>query len=176
MTRQKHLAPGELDALFKSVRRSSWRWECQGHYAVDEPELAAWKTGQPFDETDDDRAWIAYIRQLTAAGIPFERVRLLTEPLNDYVRWILTTTDRNIEAGEDIRWLRQSDAASLGMPDYDFYLFDDERVVIMRFDERKVMTGLELDETPEVVARHREHRARAWDSAIRHHDYRSAAR
>ncbi|MQA11455.1 MAG: hypothetical protein GEU98_23460 [Pseudonocardiaceae bacterium] len=163
--------PDELGALLGAVRRSSWRWECQGNYAVDGEDLRRWLAGEPTVETDDDRAWVDYVRRLHTAGIPFERVRMLTEPLTDYLRWMLDTTDRNVDAGEDIRWIEQRLAVELGMPGYDFYILDDERVVIMRFDDTAALTVLEVVEDRDTLARHRAWRDLVWPHAIRHADY-----
>jgi hypothetical protein len=86
--------------------------------------LERWLCGEPEIE-DDDRAWAAYIQGLAQAGIPFERDRMLAEPPTDHNRWMLDITSWNVDAGEDIRWITESYARELGMPAYDFYLFDD---------------------------------------------------
>ncbi|HEX3784332.1 MAG TPA: hypothetical protein VHX38_32135 [Pseudonocardiaceae bacterium] len=170
MTRRYLDPDADFDEIFAAVRSSSWRWECQGHYAVDEAELREWQTGLVHEEDDSDRAWYAYIHDLGERGIPFERVRMLTEPLTNYLRWMLATTHHNITAGEDIRWIGQHVAAELGMPDYDFYLFDDDRVLILHFDDRKTLVGQELVDDPVIVERHRQWRALVWARAIRHAD------
>lgn len=167
----RRLGPDELGALLDTVRRSSWRWECQGHYAVDEPELDAWRSGRPIEETDDDRAWRAYIHRLREAGIPFERVRMLTNPLTDYLRWMLEITDRNIAAGEDIRWVEQRHVAGLGLPDYDFYLLDTDRVAVLRFDEATELLGIDVEDEPGTVRRHQAWRDLVWPLATPHADY-----
>jgi hypothetical protein len=171
VTRQRFNAGEEFAALFQQVRRSSWRWECQGWYAVDMPEVAAWLRGEPVVETDDDRAWLGYIRSLNAAGIPFERVRMLTDPLTDYLRWMLATTSRNVSAGEDIRWVEQHRIEGLDLPAYDFYVFDDERVAILRFDDAKELTAVDVDDDPAVVAQHRCWRDIVWPLATPHAEY-----
>lgn len=166
MTR-RHLDPEQLGALFPAVRRASWRWECQPSYAVDAAELAVWLAGEPA-ETDDDRPWLDYIRDLSSRNIPFERVRVVDDPPNDYQRWIHATTDANVRAGEDIRWLSRARAAELFMPTYDFYVFDEARVAIMRFDPAGEMTGIELDDDHAVVAKHLDYRRRVWPEAAPH--------
>jgi uncharacterized protein DUF6879 len=55
------------------------------------PDVERWLRGEPAIETDDDRAWVDYVRGQHAAGVPFRRVRMLTEPLTDYLRWMLAT-------------------------------------------------------------------------------------
>jgi hypothetical protein len=160
-----------FDHLFDTIERSSWRWECQGDYQVDAASLQRWRDGLPFDETEGGRAWQSYIRGLRRRGVPFERVRMLTEPLTDYLRWMLTITYRNIDAGEDIRWIHQAVAVDLGMPTYDFYLFDDQRLAIMHFDDDKVLADLDVTEDPDQLATHRVYRDAVWPLAVRHTDY-----
>ncbi|WP_209648103.1 DUF6879 family protein [Kibdelosporangium banguiense] len=160
-----------LTALFNTVTRRSWRWECQGYYEVDRAALERWLRGEPEVEDEADRAWVTYIRTLTQAGIPFERVRMQPEPPTDYIRWMLDTTTRNIEAGEDIRWITESRARELGMPTYDFYLFDDSRLAILHFDADALLTGVEVIDDGDVVDQHRQLRDRVWPHAVLHSEY-----
>lgn len=161
-------AGGRLQELFDSVERGAWRWECQGYYRIDDAPLRRWRAGLPFEETDSGRAWHEYIRGLRRDGKTFERVRMLTEPLTEYLRWMVPLTQRNIDAGEDIRWITQTQARGLGLPTYDFYLFDDARLAIMRFGEEYLLDGLEVTDDADVVARHRQYRAVAWRAARPH--------
>lgn len=167
-----HLNPDdEFAALLRSVRRSSWRWECQGEYAVDLPEVERWRAGLPAVETEDDREWLAHLARLRADGIPFQRVRMFTEPLNDYLSWMRQAIGPNVAAGEDVRWLPESAARARGLPSYDFYLLDDERVAILRFTDSKELTGVVVDDDPAVLAEHRAWRDTAWQMAIPHAEY-----
>jgi hypothetical protein len=159
-----------LEELFRTFTRSSWRWECQGDYAIDETALQRWRDGQPPDMTMKG-PWLQYIREVIAAGKSFDRVRVLTEPLTEYLRWLLERTASNVAAGEDIRWIDQVSAADLGMPDYDFYLFDDNRVAIMRFGPDKLISDLEVTDEPAVVAQHQIYRDTVWPRAIPHAEY-----
>lgn len=163
-------ADTEFTALFSTVTRSSWRWECQGDYTVDHEKVQRWRSGETQQENERDD-WVVYIRGLRQAGIPFERVRTLTEPLTDYLVWMLAITNWNVDAGEDIRWIKESRARELDMIDYDFYLLDDNRVVIMHFDDDKVLTGAEVVDDEDVVAEHRAWRDTVWPHAVRHREY-----
>lgn len=161
----------EFDALFPTVKRSSWRWECQGDYTVDRESVRRWRDGEQRPEDEKHRGWVRYIGGLREAGIPFERVRMLTEPLTDYLAWMLAITNWNIDAGEEIRWIKESQARELGAPDYDFYVFDDNRVVILNFDGDKVLTGAEVIDDEDVVAEHRAWREKVWPQAVKHREY-----
>ncbi len=159
-----------LTNLFDQFTRSAWRWECQTDYAVDHPALDRWKRGLP-RETAGKQRWLDYIRKITGAGRRFDRVRVYTEPLNDYLSWMIEFTHENVEAGEDIRWLPQRVARDLDMPTYDFYLFDDVRLAIMRFDPNtKLLAHLDTTDDPDAVEQHRIYRDLVWPRAVRHAD------
>lgn len=166
MTRRE-LNPDELGALFPAVRRACWRWECQPQYTANAEEVEAWLAGEPL-EPDEDSVWFTSIRELATKGIPVERVRVIDNPRTIHQQWIATTTDSNVAAGEDIRWLPRARARELDMPTYDFYVFDEDRVAIMRFDVDGDLTGIELDDDPDVVATHLDYRARVWPIATPH--------
>ncbi|MCP2255213.1 hypothetical protein LY13_003987 [Prauserella aidingensis] len=173
----QHLAPEALGPLLDTVRHSSWRWECQGHYAVDEPALHDWQAGRPAVDTDDDRAWRDYIARLRQAGIPFGRLRMLTEPLTPYLEWMVATSQgHNVAAGEDLRWIAESRARDLAvpMPENDFYILDGERVVTLRFDPAADLVGIDVDDTPATVAHSQRWRDTVWPHATHHADLAEA--
>lgn len=157
----------EFAELFRTFERSAWRWECQGTYREpDEREpLQAWRDGHPTYAFMDD--WLAQIRQQTAEGKTFERVRMLTEPPTEYLRWLFGFTHLNIEAGEDIRWIGEDQAHKLGAPDHDFYLFDDRLVALLHFDDNGV-AGAEVTDEPGIVADRRRWRDLVWSVAVPH--------
>lgn len=157
--------------LFATIERSSWRWECQGYYAVDEPSLQRWREGHGERGDADDLAWRTYIQGLTARGIPFERVRMVPDPITDYVRYQLETTDWNVDSGEDIRWIDEATAWELDLPPEDFYILDNDRVATFRFDAGKNLLGVDIDDDPAVVARHQAWREALWPLATPHTEY-----
>ena len=160
--------PGEeFAALFRDFRHSAWRWECQGtyHEPGEREPFRRWQAGDP-DTTFLD-SWAAQVRQFRAEGKTFQRVRMVTEPPTDYLRWMFEVTTMNIAAGEDIRWIAESEAAALGAPRHDFYIFDDTRVAIMEFDENGV-AGAEVRDDDATLAEHRRWRDLVWPRATPH--------
>jgi hypothetical protein len=165
------MSPNDLlDEQFQRFTASSWRWECQGEYSIDAAALQLWRDGRPPDMSRKE-PWLRYIREITADGKTFDRVRMLTDPLTEYQRWLLEQTQSNVDAGEDIRWVPQSVASELDMPNYDFYLFDNTRVVIMRFGKDKLLADVEVADDPDIVAWHRGFRDAVWPRAVRHAEY-----
>ena len=166
---RKSLDPTEFSALFEGVKRSAWRWECQGDYSTDHQKVENWLSGRVARGEYSD--WFRYIQEITSEGILFERVRMVTEPLTDYLVWMLAVTNRNVDAGEDIRWCKESSVKELGMPSYDFYIFDDNRVVILRHDEEKNFTHAEIIDDEDFVAEHRALRDKVWPYGVRHREF-----
>lgn len=165
----------EFFRTITSFSSSAWRWECQGVYhEPDEQEpFALWRQGRPDYSFLDD--WLAMVRQWRADGKTFQRVRMLTDPATDYLRWMLSLTHLNVEAGDDIRWLSEADATRLGAPPDDFYLLDDELVVVMHFGNSGV-AGAEVTDDPARVEAARRWRALAWQHAIPHTEYLASSR
>lgn len=157
--------------LFDTFSSTAWRWECQGEYhEPDEAEpFAAWKVGHPDDSFL--QPWCEKIRKLTGEGKTFGRVRMLTEPLTEYLEWMLSFTHLNIDAGEDIRWIAESTVTALpDRPRDDFYIFDDVRVATLLFDENGVC-GAEVTDDRDSVQRALKWRHLVSDLAIPHSKY-----
>ncbi|MGI8506075.1 MAG: DUF6879 family protein [Solirubrobacteraceae bacterium] len=79
----------------------------------------------------------------TAQGRSIERVRIFARPLTDYTRFEFAAYSDNIAAGEKVRVI---DRSLLRMEDRswaneDFWIFDDEIVVILRYDPRGCFLG-----------------------------------
>nr|WP_319119070.1 MULTISPECIES: DUF6879 family protein [unclassified Streptomyces] len=69
-------------------------------------------------------------------------------------------------AGEDIRNLWRADAVRLGLPDYDFWLFDSRILARFVIDDCVVTLGLQVLEDAENVVRACQIRDAAWHHAV----------
>ncbi|MFC0438739.1 DUF6879 family protein [Kutzneria buriramensis] len=166
-----------FQALVTGFERSAWRLEIQGWYdEPDEGELVAqWLAdGDPAPTLTWFADWPAWIAEQGRAGKRFERVRVLTDPLTDYLRWQLDViTEPAIAAGEDIRVLPAAAAADLELGGQDFYILDDRQVAVLDFDGGQVIGARLLDSAAD-MATFRAIRATAWDHAERFREYRRA--
>jgi hypothetical protein len=165
----------EWGRLLRTFARSAWRLETQGIYRepYEAEHFRRFLDGEP-DDLEWMRDWLDTIRAITQVGRFFGRVRVLTQPLTDYLRWEIQVTPVNIEAGEDIRFLTADQAADLGLPGHDYYLFDDELVARMYFGDQGFL-GAELITDPSTVAQHRAWRELAWGHAMTFTDYARTA-
>ena len=87
-------------------RRRAFHLELKDTYNVaaeDEP-FGRWQRGEP-DDYAWHQGWLDFLREVTAAGVQVQRVRVVSTPHTDYTRWGLEVARLNIQAGEDVRYL-----------------------------------------------------------------------
>jgi hypothetical protein len=133
------LTRAEFQDLFGRQWTTAWRWECQGTYAEpseDEP-FRKFLAGEP-EDLSWFQNWVDRVGAWTEEGRRMSRVRMLTDPLTDYLRFELSITPVAIDAGEDIRFLPEGRAAELGAPKTDYWMFDEQTVVLMSFGDHGV--------------------------------------
>ncbi len=109
------------------------------------------------------------IREATAEGRRFARVRVVSAPLTDYSRFGVFCSEHTNAAGEDIRYLTRDQADDL--PDYDYWLFDSRKLMRMHFDDDERFLGGEIIEDPAAIVRHNYWRDAAWHRAVRRDDF-----
>ncbi|GHJ41364.1 hypothetical protein Sm713_69730 [Streptomyces sp. TS71-3] len=117
--------------------------------------------------------WLSMIREATAAGRRFSRVRVVSTPLTGYSRFGIFCSEHTNQAGEDIRYVKREDAS--GLPDYDYWLFDSSKLVRMHFDDDEDFLGGELIEDSAEIVKHNYWRDAAWHRAIRRDDFATEA-
>jgi hypothetical protein len=165
------IEPGpEFGRLFRSFEHTAFRLETRDLYksANETAALHQFAAGEPVD-MGWFQNWLSMIREATAAGRRFSRVRVVSLPLTDYSRFGVFCSEYTNAAGEDIRYLSRDDAADL--PDYDYWLFDSSKLVRMHFDGNENFLGGELIEDPAVIVQHNYWRDAAWHRAVRRDDF-----
>lgn len=115
--------------------------------------------------------WLRMVQEAAAEGRQFARVRMVDLPMSDWTRYSYALAEHNIAAGEDIRYLERGNAPDL--PDYDYWLFDSSRLVVMRFDETDRFLGGEHIEDPAEIVKANYWRDAAWHKAVRRDDFAS---
>lgn len=110
-------------------------------------EYAAFLAGARSDKDLEDPDYAARRRQVDE-GKRFERVRIVDDPPTDGQRFLMYRARLNTAAGEDVRWLPRRDAARLGLPVVDFWLFDSGTLVTLRFDEDDEILGVTVTAEP----------------------------
>jgi hypothetical protein len=169
------MTPAQRDDLLVEFERDAFHLELRQHYAADSEAgpFARWR----HREHDDFiwlEPWLARVRAAVSRGKVIRRVRVVTEPLTEYFRWVHEVTRLNQEAGEDIRWLprhRLPEDLPLPVNGNDFWIFDDRLVTVGHFDSDGRILGSELVTDPDIVAQCASIRDVLWPMATPHSVY-----
>lgn len=124
--------PGEpsFEELLAAATRSVVHLEARDTYDCGDPAFQRWKTDG--DTSYDWDAWIALVGAATGRGVRFRRLRIISEPVSDYIRWEYAISYGNIKAGEELRWLPRHLAFDLPHPVADFFMWD-QRLIAYNF-------------------------------------------
>ncbi|QNP63115.1 DUF6879 family protein [Streptomyces genisteinicus] len=157
----------EITHLFADFQHTAFRLETRHGYATDRAgaRFQAFLRGT-HPAPEPDHPWNVNVREKTAAGARFTRVRLVDDPPTDGQRFLMATAAGNTEAGESIRVLGRAAARGLGLPDFDFWLFDSRTLVRMHIDEDDVTVGVEVVDDHEQVLAACRARDAAWSAAV----------
>jgi hypothetical protein len=177
---------GPLDRCFCEFSLSAIRLECLPAYCGhgEEGSLQAWREGKPRPErslrTD------GYLREVAAdvlGGRERARVRIVDEPLTDYIRWEMLAYAENAVAGEEIRIAVRKGGSGKAQRDLaeasDFWFFDrggeNERAVLMYYEQDGTFISSYLAAAVD-HAWCRRMLAKAWRHSVPLSEYAAAAR
>lgn len=164
--------PGELTfaQFLSTARRSAIHLEMRETYGDDDPRFQPWReTGSTeFDWS----TWNEMIAPAVERGVRMRRVRVVSEPVTDYIRWEHAISDGNIKAGEDLRWLPRRQAYDLLLPGADLWMID-HRLVRYNFNagDGTSLRQYEYVSDPRKVAQVVAAVEMIWERAIPHADY-----
>lgn len=126
--------------------------------------------GEP-DNLSWAESWFSMIREATAEGRLFSRVRVVSLPLTDYSRFGLWASSFSSGAGEDIRYVTRDKAQKVELPNHDYWLFDSRKLVRMRFGGDDRFLGGEIIEDAAEIVKHNYWRDAARHFAVRRDDF-----
>jgi hypothetical protein len=157
---------------FQDVQRSAFRLELHPVYTMrgEVDELRRFLAGEkPPDGYH--YGWLDTMAAAVRAGKTFRRVRVVTQPLPDYIRYEFEWGFvYNVAAGEDIRILDLTNTPMPDLPDHDFWLFDEATVVKLLYRPDGTQIKRELVDDPDIPAYIR-YRDAAWRQAIPFSEY-----
>lgn len=160
------------DDLLRGCAVSAVNLEMRDTYTPADPWFRAWLYGdRPEYQRKLERPWLDRIRTVTGRGVAVQRLRVISEPVSDYIRFEYATTDSNVAAGEQVRWLPRRLAADLLLPGCDCWIFDSRKVLYNFFSGAGDWAGVRLRDDPEVAARHTAAFVTAWEQGVPHADY-----
>ncbi len=151
----KLLTGSEFADLFCTFSLYAWRWESAPGYA-DQALLEQISAGAEPHEIPQWATYLDRVRGYSKQG-EFGRACADDDPLTEYQRLRRSAEPWHWDAGETVQHLTRAKATELGLPWYDFWLFDGKRLALLLFDSAgKLVTRIliEYDESPETVIQH----------------------
>jgi len=161
----------EFDRALSECAASCIHWECRDLYTPSDPAFLRWQEGGKPDPMRDYADWISKVGAATARGVEVRRLRVITEPVTEYVRFEHFVTAMNLAGGEDVRWLPRHLAAGLLLPAVEGWVFDSSVVILNHFTGDGDWVGEERLEDLEMAGVYEGAFAAAWERAIPHDRY-----
>jgi hypothetical protein len=158
--------------LLRSAEGNAWHLELRDAYVLDDPDWLDWQAGRRFNPADRWADWSDLIRATTARGVDVRRLRVVSEPVTEYIRFEYdVTAGHNIAAGEDVRWLPRHAASGLLLPVEDLWVFDRQVVLWNHFGGDSSWVGEEQSDVPALARLCASSFDAAWERGIPHEDY-----
>jgi hypothetical protein len=140
-----------------------------------DPAFQAWLSARSFpaDPASPSRSYMDQVAAATSRGVVVRRVRIVSEPVSDYVRWEHgLTAPVNVAAGEQVRWVPREFCSTLTLPGNPYWVFDDKLVRFVLFEGNGELRGFQYSDHPDVIAACRDAFEAVWELGIPHEDYR----
>ncbi|CAL9465459.1 DUF6879 family protein [Streptomyces sp. enrichment culture] len=144
-----YLDGDEWKAYFRDFQRSAFRLETHQTYTMpgENTTFSAFKAGEPMPEGFNAR-WHGIIKGHVEAGRTMTRAKIVRRPLTPYSRYLFSwAVPTNVAAGEDYRIIDLTDRPNPGLPEQDFWMFDETTVVELNYRpdgtqiNRELITG-----------------------------------
>ncbi|MGH3830513.1 MAG: DUF6879 family protein [Pseudonocardiaceae bacterium] len=166
----------ERDQFFTTFRREAVHLEMRDVYAttIEETRFHTWLSGQPSDPAAEAEWWRPWFKLMTRnnqAGKTLRRLRIVSEPVTDYIRFEWLDGAQLVRAGEDVRWLPRRHASTLLLPGNDFWMFDRHTVAFTHFSGEGHVLDHQITTAPDVVAACAKAFEGAWSIAVPHTQY-----
>lgn len=169
--RSRPIGEEEFDRLFEESRYTAFRLETLQVYDVgyEEEAFNRFLAGDEAPTTGSQEEWA----RIVGSGRRFRRVHVVTEPLTDYLRFECVWAYRaSVKAGEDVNILPIGEGPwPEGIPRFDYWLFDSERLVRMNYASDGTMLTPELISEPDEIVRANAVRDRALHLATPFTEY-----
>ncbi|MGW1834950.1 DUF6879 family protein [Streptomyces sp. BBFR2] len=142
----------EWRAYSRDFKRSAFRLEVHQTYTMpgEAETLRAFLAGEPRPDGFNAR-WHGLIRGHMSAGRTMTRAKIVRRPLTDYSRYLFEWgIPGNVAAGEDYRIIDLTDTPNPGLPEQDFWLFDETTVVHLNYRADGTQINRELIQDPDI--------------------------
>ncbi|MFJ2607518.1 MULTISPECIES: DUF6879 family protein [unclassified Streptomyces] len=142
----------EWGAYFRDFKRSAFRLEVQQTYTMpaEADRVRRFLAGEPMPDRSK-WPWHETIRGHVAAGRTMARAKVVRRPLTPYSRYLFEwAIPGNVAAGEDYQIVDVTEGAVPGLPEQDFWLFDETTVVHLNYRPDGTQINRELIQNPDI--------------------------
>lgn len=138
-----------FDKNWRNAKRSIFRLEGRPEYrlAGEEANIAKWKQGElDLSGNKDWQEWMKSLKGARTRGITVRRVRVAPDPLPEYIKFEVDAWNKySTKNGEEIFFINTADyqevIAGLGFNPKDFWLFDDDKLLIFNYSPSGQFSG-----------------------------------
>ena len=163
--------PSFADLLAGSTQ-SALKLEFRDQYMTDDPAYLAWRAGNVEQAVREYAGWTEIARATTSRGVEIKRVRVVSEPMSDYIAFEhAVTSGVNIIAGENIRWVPRPRVSTVALPGNDVWIFDQATLQFYLFAGDGQFVGNEVSSDPQAVKLCLSAFDAAWERGIDHEHY-----
>jgi hypothetical protein len=164
--------PESFADLLAKCSRTALKLEFRDQYMTDDPAYDAWRAGDLDRAVEEYAAWTAIAHDAVARGIRMKRVRIVSEPVSEYIAFEYAVTSQvNIAAGELIRWVGRQRVSDLALPGNDVWILDDSVLQFYLFAGDGRFVGNDVSTDPEVVNLCASAFEAAWERGVDHDQY-----
>jgi Family of unknown function (DUF6879) len=143
-------------------------------YAVNAGTVAAWLAGDTARIDAEVTRWQDDVVAVVARRSRTRRIRVASEPLSDYHRFVYAVSSAGVGVGDDLRWLPRRLTSTLALPGNDFFVLDGELVIFNVLDGNDGRAEIQFYDEPDVVKFCLDAFEAAWSAAIPHDQYTPA--
>ncbi|MET8688269.1 DUF6879 family protein [Streptomyces sp. NPDC004732] len=139
-------------ACFRDFKRSAFRLEVHQTYTMPaEAETVRDFLAGAEKPGDFNASWHRTVSDNAAAGRTMARAKIVRRPLTPYSRYLFEwCVPGNVAAGEDYRIVDVTDRPNPGLPDQDFWMFDETTVVHLNYRPDGTQIARELIQNPDM--------------------------
>jgi hypothetical protein len=163
------------DSLIAAIRHEALHLEMRDVYAAaDHSRFRRWLAGEEFDPQEEAewwRPWREMMRRHQDVGRVLRRLRVVSEPVTEYIKFEWLDAAELVKAGEDVRWLPRQRTSKLLLPGNDLWCFDGKSVVFTYLSGDGAVQGYEMTTDPRLVGKVIAAFEAAWSAAIPHSEY-----
>jgi hypothetical protein len=164
--------PESFDELLARCTRTALKLEFRDQYMTGDPGYLAWQAGDLDQAIAEYAGWTATARAAVGRGVQMKRVRIVSEPVSEYIAFEYAVTAQvNAAAGELIRWVPRQRVSDLALPGNDVWIFDDRVLQFCLFAGDGRFTGNVVGTDSEVLKLCASAFEAAWERGIDHDQY-----